>query len=406
MAQIDLQKAKMGKNDEFYTMYEDIQREVNAYLEYDPNVFKDKTVLLPCDDPEWSNFTKYFAANFERLGLKKLISTSFATESKMSYCGIQLSFDDFLTDYEKTSPQYDETLSNTKGKIFTLSRKSKKKVDIDALEWKYLDGSGDFRSDEVKALRDEADIIVTNPPFSLFREFVAWLFETPKQFLIIGNQNAITYKEIFPLIMENKMWIGCRFNQRINGENMKFRVPDSYPMTGTEVETDSNGIKYISVAGTGWFTNLDHGRRHQPLELMTMKDNLKYNKELLTKLKKDYNTNTYPVYDNYDALEVPVTMGIPSDYDGVMGVPISFLPKYCPEQFEIIGSDAYDGTPPTKKYSNKVKVVNGERMKSLTGTMGCVIKTEDYGSGTYFDVGYPVKAVYKRLFIRRKGGTQ
>ena len=393
MAHDDLVNAKRGKNDEFYTLYEDIQREVNSYIEYNPNVFKDKTVLLPCDDPEWSNFTKYFAANFERLGLKKLISTSYATESKMKTAGIQLTFDDFLSDFEKTSPQYNEETSKRQGKIFTLSRKNSKKIDIDALEWRYLDGDGDFRSEEVKKLRDEADIIITNPPFSLFREFVAWLFETPKLFLIIGNQNSIGCKEIFPRIMHNEMWIGCRFNQRINGENMKFRVPDSYPMTGTEVETDKDGIKYISVAGTGWYTNIDHGRRHQPLTLMTRRENLKYNKELLTKLRKDFDLTDYPLYDNYDAMEVPVTSGIPSDYDGVMGVPVSFLPKYCPEQFEILGMcenlDLYGLK--TRFYTSQEC---RDRYFELFGKKG----TYDLNASGVVNG----KKVYTRILIRRK----
>lgn len=330
MANDSLSAAKNAKNDEFYTQYEDIQREVNAYLEYNPDTFRDKVVLLPCDDPEWSSFTRFFAQNFEVLGLKKLISTSYATDSKMSYSGIQLTIEDFLTDFEKNSSQYDETKSTRRGKIFTLTRRNKK-INIDDLDWKYLEGDGDFRSEEVKALRDEADIIVTNPPFSLFREFVAWIMEANKKCLIIGNVNCISYKEVFPLIKENRLWTGCRFNERVNGKIMTFRVPDSYPMNGTEVETDAEGKKYISVAGTGWFTNLEHGRRHQPIPLMTMADNLKFSKH------KEVKELGYPQYDNYQGIEVPYTDAIPEDYDGIMGVPISFMKYYCPEQFEIVG---------------------------------------------------------------------
>jgi hypothetical protein len=269
----NLAQAKSGKNDEFYTQYEEIQREVNAYLEYNPEVFKDKTILLPCDDPEWSNFTKFFAQNFERFGLKKLISTSYANDKKESVY-VQ------LTLFEENSPKFDMNKTNSHGKIFTLDIDNNKsgKVDIEDIKWEYLNGDGDFRSDEVKKIRDEADIIITNPPFSLFREFVDWIFEGNKDFLIIGNQNAITYKEIFPYLQYNKMWTGNRFNQRVNGKNMTFLVPDSYKMTGTELYTDSQGKKYISVAGTGWFTNLEHGRRHQPLQLMSMQDNIKYSK--------------------------------------------------------------------------------------------------------------------------------
>ena len=331
-----LRQANKSKSDEFYTQYEDIQREINAYLEYNPETFKNKTVLLPCDDPEWSNFTKFFAQNFEMLGLKKLISTSYAADSKKEtynlddeYC--QLSIFD-ITDFESKSSNYDFELTHKKGKIFTITKDSNNSgnIDIDDLEWNYLEGDGDFRSEEVTKLRDEADIIVTNPPFSLFREFVTWLIEGKNKFLIIGNQNAITYKEIFPLIKENRLWLGNRFNQRINGKNMTFLVPENYPMIGTEVEIDSEGKKYISVSGTGWFTNLEHGRRHQPLSLMTEKDNIKFSKH------EEVRNNGYKKFDHYDAINVPYTDAIPSDYDGLMGVPITFLAKYCPEQFEII----------------------------------------------------------------------
>ena len=367
MAHTTLSDAKSGKNDEFYTQYEDIQREVNAYLEYNPDTFKDKTVLLPCDDPEWSNFTKFFAQNFEMLGLKKLISTSFAADSKSDDIPYQLTF------FETSSKEYDKTKTRAKGKIFTLTRDSNKSgnVDIDDLEWHYLKGDGDFRSDEVKALRDEADIIVTNPPFSLFKEFVPWIVEADKKFLIIGNQNAITYKEIFPLIKENKIWLGNRFNQRINGKNMTFGVPDNYPMIGTETEYGEDGKKYISVAGTGWFTNMEHGRRHQPLSLMTMADNLKFSKH------KEIRENGYPKYDNYDAIEVPFTDAIPSDYEGIMGVPITFLTKHCPEQFEILGATESEG----KGFSNGLwDLESGVSQPLVNGTRA-----------------------YKRIFIRKRG---
>jgi hypothetical protein len=327
----NLHKAKIVKNDEFYTQYFDIEKEMNAYLEFDPNVFRGKSILLPCDDPEWSNFTKYFAQNFELLGLKKLISTSYAPDSKKIEKYIP-------TLFEMNDSQFDTEKTHKNGKIFVLTedRTSDGKIDINDLSWNYLQGDGDFRSAEIKQLRDEADIIITNPPFSLFREFLNWIVEANKKFVIIGNINAITYKEVFPLIKSNKMWVGTRFNKRVNGKNMTFYVPDSYELSGTEVETDSEGRKLISVAGTGWFTNLDHGRRHQPLQLMTMADNLKFNK----KLKDKY---AFVKYDNYDAIEVPFTEAIPSDYDGVMGVPISFLDKYNPDQFEIIGATESEG---------------------------------------------------------------
>jgi hypothetical protein len=326
MANSNLSKAKSAKNDEFYTQYHDIEKEIMAYLDYDPNTFAGKTVLLPCDDPEWSNFTKFFAQNFERLGLKKLISTSYAPESK----SVQIHYQPTL--FETKAPQFDQNKTSVNGKIFTLTHDTTKdgKIDVNDLEWTYLQGDGDFKSEEIKKLRDEADIIITNPPFSLFREFLAWIVEAEKQFAIIGNMNAITYKEVFPLIKDNKMWTGSRFNKRINGKNMTFIVPDNYALSVTEVEMNAEGKKMISVAGTGWFTNLDHGIRHQFLTLMTMADNIKFSKH------KEVKGKVYQKYENYDAIEIPFTDAIPSDYDGIMGVPISFMPKYSPEQFEIL----------------------------------------------------------------------
>jgi len=309
----NLSAAKAAKNDEFYTQFYDIEKEMNAYFEYDPEVFKGKTVLLPCDDPEWSNFTKYFAQNFDTLGLKKLISTSYTPGQTAA--------------------------TDTNGKIFTLSRDrtGDKVINVDDLEWGYLDGDGDFRSDEIRALRDEADVIVTNPPFSLFREFLAWIVEADKKLLIIGNMNAITYKEVFPLIKEDQIWIGAtNFNV-----GTYFYVPEEFIYADTyKSDRERNGRKVNRVPGVCWFTNLDHGRRHQPLPLMTEADNIKFSKH---KQVKDVG---YQRYDNYDAIEVPFTDAIPSDYDGVMGVPISFLDKYDPEQFEIIkfrhGNDGKD----------------------------------------------------------------
>ena len=205
-----LTNAKNLKNDEFYTQYFDIERELSTYLEYDPNVFKNKTILLPCDDPEWSNFTKYFAQNFSRLGIKKLISTSYANESKKYKKNYQ------PTLFETSEKKYNDKLSKIKGKIFTLThdKTGDGKINIDDLSWDYLKGDGDFRSQEVKKLRDEADIIITNPPFSLFREFLAWILEGKKKFLIIGRLTTITYKEVFPLIKDNKIWLGN--NSKVN----------------------------------------------------------------------------------------------------------------------------------------------------------------------------------------------
>jgi hypothetical protein len=318
----NLGAAKAAKNDEFYTQYADIQKEVNAYLEYNPDTFRDKTVLLPCDDPEWSNFTRFFAQNFERLGLKRLISTSYAVESKK--------YKDYQpTLFETESPWFDADKTRIKGKIFELTRDTNQngRIDIDDLEWHYLEGDGDFRSKEVCQLRDEADIIVTNPPFSLFREFLGWIMVARKQFLVIGNKNAITYKEVFPLIKDNKLWIG----PSITSGDREFMVPKDYETHSPSLRIDENGNKYIRVPGVHWFTNLEHGRRHEPLQLMTMKDNIRYSKH------KEIRDRGYIPYANYDAIDVPYSDAIPSDYDGVMGVPKTFVDKYCPEQFEIIG---------------------------------------------------------------------
>lgn len=330
MANTTLTNAREAKQDEFYTQYYDIEREVEAYLDYNPDVFRGKTVLLPCDDPEWSNFTKYFAQNFERLGLKKLISTSYAIERKQERYGVQLSL--FETEFETQSPKYDKKKTRSHGKIFILDRDENhdQRIDIDDLKWDYLKGDGDFRSKEVTKLRDEADVVVTNPPFSLFREFIAWIISAQKEFLIIGNMNAITLKELFPLIRDNKIWLG----ESIHSGDREFGIPDNYPITAAGWRIDEKGRKYVRVKGVRWFTNLDHGRRHQPLELMTMEDNLKYSKHKDLKEK-----HAYGQYDNCDAIEVPYSDAIPADYTGMMGVPISFLDKHCVEQYDIIGLD-------------------------------------------------------------------
>lgn len=325
--------AKGAKNDEFYTQYSDIEAEMNAYVEFNPDVFRGKTVLLPCDDPEWSNFTKYFASNFTRFGLKKLISTSYAK----SIGNLQ------LTSVEHESPLYDAEKHDAHGKLFTLTHDTdgSGKVDSDDIEFSgYLEGDGDFRSAEVKALRDEADIIVTNPPFSLFREFLAWIMDAGKKFVILGNMNAITYKEVFPYLRDNEIWLGYKsLNQ-----DMYFDVPDERKEWLLANKKEGSAYKIIDgvvmgrLASACWFTNLDHGKRHERLMLDTMAHNLKFNKKLRKKLEKDYGAIEYPRYDNYDALFVPFVDAIPSDYEGVMGVPITFLDKYNPEQFRLIAT--------------------------------------------------------------------
>ncbi|EKL9593355.1 adenine-specific methyltransferase EcoRI family protein [Escherichia coli] len=328
----NLSAAKKAKNDEFYTQYHDIEKEMNAYLDFNKDVFRGKTILLPCDDPEWINFTLYFAQNFERLGLKKLISTSYAHQSKQLNTAYQPSL------FESESKQYDSDKSQKHGKIYTLTEDSNHDgvIDFKDIKWQYLQGDGDFRSDEIKELRDESDIIITNPPFSLFLEFMAWIMDGKKQFAIIGNMNAITYKEIFPLIKENKFWLGKGFTRSCAHfftpyeNDSKYLELDRFEKTGIAVP---DGLFVTRVASIHWFTNIEDGRRHQPLQLMTKAENLKFNRQIIN------DPNAYLEYDNYDAIEVPKTNGIPSDYDGVMGVPISFLDKYCPEQFEIICMD-------------------------------------------------------------------
>ena len=281
----NLHTAKATKNDEFYTQLEDIENELKYYKDY----FKGKVVYCNCDgflNKEKSNFFMYFSLNYEFLGLKGLICTKYNPNGK-----------------GKKYEYYGDLNGNNypdEEEVFTSE----------------LEGDGDFRSEECIGLLKKCDIVCTNPPFSLFRQYVAQLFEYNKDFLIIGNVNAISYKEVFPLIKENKMWLGVS----ITSGDRKFVVPDNYPLNAAGCGIDENGKKYIRVKGVRWFTNLDHKKRHE---------------ELL--LYKKYNEEEYPKYDNYDAIEVGKTKDIPMDYNGIMGVPITFLDKYCPTQFEIVG---------------------------------------------------------------------
>ncbi len=382
MANESLSAAKAAKNDEFYTQYYDIEREINAYLEFDPDVFRGKTVLLPCDDPEWSNFTLYFAQHFQTLGLKKLISTSYAPESKKYKTPYQPSL------FEQDAPQFDPNKTSVRGKIFVLDHDidGDGRIDFHDLEWRYLDGDGDFRSDEVTRLRDEADIIVTNPPFSLFREFLAWIVEADKKFVIIGNMNALTYREVFPLIKDNKIWLGNGFH---NG-NAYFR-PVGEREYASGVKDDSTGL--VKFRNCCWFTNLDHGRRHQPLSLMTMEENIMYSKH------KDIRGKGYAHYDNYDAIEVPYTDAIPSDYDGAMGVPITFLDKYCPDQFEILGITKTWFGGANKVYPEQIQVSsNGKESRVSKLNDGAVLCNDVAPSGeTYYIVD---KKFYTQVYAR------
>jgi hypothetical protein len=331
MANETLGAAKKAKQDEFYTQYADIEKEMNAYLEYNPDVFRGKTILLPCDDPEWSNFTRYFAQNFETFGLKKLTSTSYAPNSKP----IDVNYQPPL--FELESEKFDEEKTRSNGKIFTLTQDitGDQKINVDDLEWSYLEGDGDFRSEEVTKLRDESDFIITNPPFSLFREFLAWIVKGGCQFSVIGNSNAITYKEVFPLIKENRMWLGAT---RSGVGSMYFQIPNEMPKKSGQI-IDEAGRRLQTIGNSAWFTNIPHGKRYRRLDLMSMKDNLKFSSH------KQIRENGYPTYDNYDAIEVPKVEAIPADYEGVMGVPITFLGKYNPEQFEIVGSQRWAKEP-------------------------------------------------------------
>ena len=283
--------------------------------------------------------------------------------------------------FETESPYYDADKSRTHGKIFVLDEdiNGDGRFNINDLQWSYLEGDGDFRSDEVKALRDEADIIITNPPFSMFREFMAWIIEVGKKFIVIGNKNAITYKEIFPLIKDNKIWYG----PSITGGDREFMVPKNYETHSSSLRFDEQGNKYIRVPGVHWFTNVDHGRRHEPLPLMTMEDNMMYSRH------KEVKGKQYIHYENYDAIDVPYTDAIPSDYEGLMGVPISFLDRYCPEQFEIIGQTQGDSGKELglKPYPRELKKLN----PSLRD-----------GQLYYIDEdGIPQKP-YARILIRKK----
>ncbi|WP_205518112.1 adenine-specific methyltransferase EcoRI family protein [Sphingorhabdus sp. Alg239-R122] len=337
--------AKVAKKDEFYTQYVDIQKEVEAYLEFDLDAFRGKIVYCNCDDPFESNFFKYFAANFNRLGLKKLISTSY---DGSPVAGVQLTLDEYnRTNGKRQKPKAIaieiEEVKDLNGDGATDIEDVRLFLEQNPHHRTNLAEGGDFRSSECVELLKQADIVVTNPPFSLFREYVALLVRHKKKLLIIGNTNSITYKEIFPLIKANKLWLGCtNFNV-----GMFFEVPDDWE--NFHHIDEQTGKKIARVSTSCWYTNIDHGRRHEPLSLMTMADNLRYSKNLKGK-------SAYDRYDNYDAIEIGFYKDIPSDYDGIMGVPITFINKYNPDQFEIVGTtESNDPDNPfrTRVYTSK-----------------------------------------------------
>ncbi|MBP9827933.1 adenine-specific methyltransferase EcoRI family protein [Patescibacteria group bacterium] len=368
MANKNLTKAKKAKNDEFYTQFSDIQKEIEAYLEYDAHTFKNKVVYCNCDDPFESNFFRYFVLNFKRLGLKRLITTSYKP-SPVANTQLGLFGNDKTLEPVKGRPKItaNKFIINEVGDVdgdgsFTLGDIAKQLKANKNNEWTPLEGDGDFRSDECIKLLKQSDVVVTNPPFSLFREYVKQLSDHQKKFVIIGSMNAIVYTEIFPLIKVNKLWLGATGNS----SDMVFAVPNGVEITKSDREKAARlGYvgDYTRLGNSCWFTNLDHGRRHQPLALMTMSDNLKFNKKMQGK-------TSYDRYDNYDAIDIPFTNAIPSDYKGIMGVPISFLDKYNPEQFEIVGS-------------------NRGVDQDLNGV---------YGKGSYLKG----KETFKRLFIKHK----
>ena len=397
MANSNLTNAKKAKNDEFYTQYVDIQKEIEAYLEYNPNVFRGKVVYCNCDDPFESNFFRYFVLNFNKLGLRQLITTSYKP-SPVANTQLGLFGNDKTLKQLKGRPKItaNKFIINEVSDIdgdgeFNLKDVAQQLKTNKNNEWTPLEGDGDFRSDECVKLLEHSDIVVTNPPFSLFREYVKQLFDYNKKFVIIGNMNAITYKETFPLIKENKMWLGAGRN---DGRNVWFQIPDYYE----KFHKEENGKKYAFVAGTIWFTNLDHGRRHQPLPLMTTKDVIKFSTK-----------RSFEKYDNYNAIEVSLVKYIPNDYDGIMGVPISFLSKYNPDQFEILGATqrgCHDEVPDTKKYDDYWEVrQNGKKTGSSGGkTNENANLVENDGKKNYFinKNGRIIQSAYQRIFIRHK----
>lgn len=379
----NLTAAREAKQDEFYTRYIDIQKEVEAYLEFDFDTFRGKVVYCNCDDPFESNFFKYFATNFNRLGLKKLVSTSY---DGSPIAGAQLSFGEYNEGNDaRQRPQAvaieivevkDQAKNSANGiedvKLF-LEKNPHTRTP--------LKNGGDFRSSECVELLKQSDIVVTNPPFSLFSQFVAQLINYEKKFLIIGNTNSITYQEIFPHVKENRLWLGCtNFNV-----GMFFEVPDSW-LKYHHIDQET-GKKIARVSTSCWYTNLDHGRRHQPLSLMTIEDNLKFSRNLKGK-------GAYDQYDNYDAIEVGTYKEIPSDYAGVMGVPVTFLDKYNPDQFEIVGTlESSDPENPyrTKWYSSQDQKEAFLRRFGKTGNIPLNM------SGVINDT-----KVYKRILIRHR----
>ena len=350
---LSLNKAGIAKEDEFYTQLNDIENEMRHYKEH----FRNKVILSNCDDPYESNFFKYFAMNFDFLGLKKLVATCYAGSPVQ---GQQLS----LFDVVGLTEQTDDDKSPYKIEITEVTDENADgAVDLSDVEYllknkknllTLLKGDGDFRSAECIELLKQSDIIVTNPPFSMFREYVTQLINSKKHFIVIGNQNAITYKEIFKLLRDNKIWLGNKSG------DMEFIVPDYYQPRATRYR-EENGVKYRSMGNICWFTNLDHAKRHENITLF-----------------RHYTSDKYPHYDNYDAINVDKVVDIPVDWLGFMGVPITFLDRYNPEQFQIFG------------------LIAGN-IKGLAGIESKIGKDGPYVNG---------KLKYGRIIIKRTGATE
>ncbi len=335
-----LNSARDAKKDEFYTQLSDIEKELRHHKKH----FKGKVVYCNCDDPRVSNFFHFFSYNFEKLGLKKLIATCYKNQN------------------------IDLFSSESTEKAICLEyegdKNGNRQPDLEEIEVRQLDGDGDFRSEESIELLKKSDIVVTNPPFSLFREYITQLISHDKKFLIIGNHNAITYKEIFSLIRRDKVWLGYK-----NGD-MAFKVPDHYEARATRFWQDENGQKWRSMGNACWFTNLDISKRHEDLLLY-----------------KNYTPDEYPNYDNYDAIEVSRTKDIPADYDGAMGVPITFLEKYNPAQFEILGITDRD---------------NNSGLKTKEYTADDAPNHSDLNRRGSIKIGDTYKSTYARLLIRKR----
>ena len=372
MAQSDLQAAKVAKQDEFYTQLVDIEKELKYYKPH----FRGKVVLCNCDDPYESNFFKYFALNFNALGLKKLIATC--------YNGSPIAGDELplLFEIEESEPKkiaYKVEITevqdyNNDGAVNLADVQYLIQNDKNVLS--LLKGNGDFRSPECVELLKEADIVVTNPPFSLFREYIAQLVKYDKKFLIIGNQNALTYKECFKLIIENKLWLGVS----IHSGDREFMIPPTYEVRTKSLRVDGDGNRYIRVVGVRWFTNLDYPQRHEELVLF-----------------KHYTPEEYPKYENYDAINIDKTSDIPCDYDEVMGVPITFMDKYSPDQFDILGMCENEDL-----YHLKTKVYTSAECKQAYYKKFGKTGTYDLNaSGVLIKNGMQEKT-YQRILIRRK----